>query len=297
VSHSLSPFIMNLAFREAGLDAAYVAFPVQPEGLAQALEGLAALGIAGANVTYPHKEGAAELVGGLTERAAAIGAVNAISYVRPGRESGAEPAQGVAADNTDAGGCVKALALFAGFEAQGKRAYIYGAGGSARAAGYGLLEAGAREVTFCVRDPGRARGKLSGILRSFPGRVSVVSAAEKDLDRRLQAAARSELLVNATPLGMSDQAPWDWKGFVDDPDVIRGDQVCFDFVYGGRGPTFAGEASLLSKRVLDGLPLLVCQARDSFKMWTGLEFDARRMMEAVRREASRRRPGPGRGQA
>jgi len=124
VEHSLSPAIHNAAFAASGLDWAYVPLPVPPEGLSEALTGLAALGFRGVNVTMPHKTETAELLEELSEDARLLRAVNTI-VVRGDVLEG---------HNTDAPGFGRFLRRDAGFDPAGADALIFGAGGAARAA-------------------------------------------------------------------------------------------------------------------------------------------------------------------
>jgi shikimate dehydrogenase len=119
VAHSLSPAIHNAAFAEAGLDWVYVSLPVPPQGLRDALAGLAPLGFCGVNVTMPHKTEASELIERVSEDARILRAVNTIA-VRGDELEG---------HNTDAPGFDRFLRRDAGFDPDGRTAIVYGAGG------------------------------------------------------------------------------------------------------------------------------------------------------------------------
>jgi len=112
VAHSLSPVIHNAAFEALGLDWTYVAMPVEPGSVPAAVAGLRALGIAGANVTMPHKEAVADAMDELTDDAERLRAVNTIE-LRRGRMVG---------HNTDAPGFARFLERDAGFDPAGRRA-------------------------------------------------------------------------------------------------------------------------------------------------------------------------------
>jgi len=100
VAHSLSPLMHNTAFRAQDVSHVYVAFEVAPQALGEAVAGLRALGLAGANVTVPHKEAVVEHLDALTERAEAVGAVNTLFWKKNGALTG---------DNTDAAGFLAPL--------------------------------------------------------------------------------------------------------------------------------------------------------------------------------------------
>ena len=145
VAHSLSPFIMNRAFSALGLDAIYVAMGVRPDRLAMSFAGLTSLGIGGLNVTYPYKEEILYHVDAISPEAEIINAANTIARFD----------DELHAFNTDAPGTANAIETFTGTPVDGCNAFIYGVGGSARAAAYGLLERGVRNVTFGVRTSSR----------------------------------------------------------------------------------------------------------------------------------------------
>ncbi|MGH8999095.1 MAG: shikimate dehydrogenase family protein, partial [Acidimicrobiia bacterium] len=123
VRHSLSPAIHNAAFAACGLDWVYVAFPVARGSGGAAVGAAAALGLAGLNVTMPHKEDAASACDDLTADAAALAAVNTVVVGAGGRTLG---------DSTDGGGFLAALAAD-GIDVAGRSVLVLGAGGAARA--------------------------------------------------------------------------------------------------------------------------------------------------------------------
>src|SRR5437762_13067748 len=137
VGHSLSPAIHNAAFSALGLDWVYVALPVAPGDAADALSGLRALGFAGANVTMPHKSEIARLVDERSDDAKRLGAVNTIVVGDAG----------IAGHNTDAPGFGRFLRDDAGFDAAGKTALLYGAGGAARACALALARGSLARLT------------------------------------------------------------------------------------------------------------------------------------------------------
>jgi len=144
VSHSVSPAMHNAAFADIGLDWCYIPLPVPTEPaerIGEALHGLRALGLRGANVTVPHKQSVMPHLDWLTPAAQAIGAVNTIRVEADGQLSG---------DNTDARGFVADLRDH-GVDPAGKRALVLGAGGSARAIVFGLAEAGCVSITILNR--------------------------------------------------------------------------------------------------------------------------------------------------
>ena len=135
VDHSLSPRMQNAAFAARALDWAYVACDVDPGALPAAVDGLRALGFAGANVTIPHKGAVAELCDELDDLSRRSGAVNTLVF-RDGRIVGA---------NTDGPAVAGAL------DTRGAHALVLGRGGAARAVAVALEDAGAASVRLASR--------------------------------------------------------------------------------------------------------------------------------------------------
>ena len=148
IDHSMSPVMQAAAIAAANLDLAYVALPVAPDRLPEALAGLTALGFLGANVTIPHKEAVARLLAELTPQARAAGAVNTIKVTENGTLLG---------HNTDIGGIVEALSSELGAELTGRHVTIVGCGGAGRAAAFAAAGEGAASLLLTNRDPRRAQ--------------------------------------------------------------------------------------------------------------------------------------------
>ena len=251
VGHSRSPAMHNAALAEMGLDWLYVPLPVQPERFAEVVRALPASGFRGINVTVPHKLAAHELADERTEAAAAIGAANTLTFAG-GR---------IAADNTDAGGFLDALAA----SPRGLRALVLGAGGSARAVAYALREAGAAEVSVWNRTPERA------------------AAMARELGvRHAEHLEPVDLLVNCTSVGL-DPATTEREalealelGARDVPATM------VDLVYGTGATPLARWAEAAGARVVDGLEVLVRQGARSLAAWTGRSVPAGTMRRAAK---------------
>jgi shikimate dehydrogenase len=243
VAHSLSPAIHNAAFVAEGLDWAYVPLPVPPGRVAEALDGLVALGFAGANVTMPHKGECATRCDGLSEDAARLAAVNTLVV-----EDDA-----IQGHNTDAPGFDRFLRRDVGFDPLDRTALVYGAGGAARAVALALARGGLAGLTAVVRDPARTADLLSA-LEDLPARVEVVGferAADLEVD----------LVVNATPLdGAQGSLPLPRLG---------PDSVVVDLHYAPPATPMQASAREAGAQVWGGLGLLLHQAALSFELWTG----------------------------
>jgi len=250
VAHSRSPAIQNAALAAAGLsDWRYQLLPVAPELFDEVVPALPDAGFAGANVTIPHKGAALALATGPTPRARAIGAANTLVFTAPGE---------IAADNTDAPALVAALPV----AATGATALVLGAGGSARAAVWALLDAGVEQVTVWNRTPERAAALCS------------------ELGGTPAAGARpADILVNCTSVGLDGGSPFDRLP------IAAGDLTSFgcvvDLVYTPAGTVLAHEARARGLPTVDGLELLIGQGALSFELFTGRPAPVAAMRAAV----------------
>jgi len=270
VGHSLSPFIMNRAFAQIGLDAVYAAFGVRGNGFDAAINGLFAMGAAGANITYPFKEEALYNLDVIASDADLAHAVNTILFLD----------DEIHGYNTDAPGTAMALELFAEVPLEGNSAFIFGAGGSARAAAYGLLERGVERITFCARSREQAEIVVERYGYSFPEQEIdyVMLGTSEDARVRRFAFCDAGIVINATPVGMAGVAA---GNPIEDPKWIQDRQCFFDFVYQPRQTEFLVCARKAGAKTLGGLALLVAQAAESFRLWTDHGFDVKEMAQAV----------------
>jgi shikimate dehydrogenase len=245
VQHSLSPAIHNAAFDALEMDWVYVPFPVPPGRVAAALEGLPALGFAGANVTMPHKTECADLIDDLSEDARALRAVNTIVV-------GADGLQG---HNTDVSGFGRFLDVDAGFDPSGGTALLFGAGGAARACALALARRGLAGLTVAVRDAARVEPIRS--LLEGSGSGTVLSVVGFDDARAISA----NLVVNATPLGAAGEAlplpPLDPAG------------LAVDLLTRPAATPLLTEARRVGCAAFGGVGLLLHQGAIAFELWTG----------------------------
>ncbi len=257
VAHSRSPAIHNAALRSMGLTGwRYQRLPVPPHLFEQTVHGLAGAGFLGANVTIPHKQAALALATEASRSAREIGAANTLTF---------SPGGGIAAENTDAPGLIAAL----GFEPKGLRAQVLGAGGSARAVVWALLDAGAAEVAVWNRTTERAHA-LAQALGA----------------RAVEAPQKADLLVNCTAVGLSVE-----RSASEDQALnqlgMTGDQTgeyayVADLVYRSRSTTpLLAAAASRGARTIDGVEILISQGALSLELWTGREVSREVMREAA----------------
>ncbi|WP_450104016.1 shikimate dehydrogenase [Sediminicoccus rosea] len=239
VSHSRSPLLHGTWIARHGLDAAYVPLPIAPENFTTAVRGLMAAGFRGMNVTIPHKEAAFAVCDEVLPRAHRAGAVNTLVF-RDGRITG---------DCTDGFGF---LASLPDYDPRRGPAVILGAGGAARAIAAALLDAGCPHLTLVNRTPQRAEA----LARALGGNIAVSAMPP------LEGAA---LLVNSTSLGMAGQPPLEL-----DLAPLPAHAVVADIVYVPLETRLLAAARARGLLGVDGLGMLLHQARPGFEAWFGV---------------------------
>jgi shikimate dehydrogenase len=261
IAHSLSPLLHQAAFDALGLEAWHsFAFEVASGQAAAALASMRTHAVRGLSVTMPHKADVAGLVDTSSDVAQRLDAVNCVDN-RAGDLFGT---------NTDGAGFVASLERGAGFDPAGRRCLIVGAGGAARAVVLALADAGAAEVAVLNRTRSRALEAAA-----LAGEVGTV-VDEGDV---AAAVGRAELVVNATPVGMTaGGAGEDW---LVTPDLLRPGQVAADLVYVPRPTPWLAAAADRGARTLDGLGMLVHQAAAQLLLWTGAEPPVDEMWRAA----------------
>lgn len=249
VAHSRSPLLHGYWLDHYGIDGAYVPLAVAPENFPHALKTLPHLGFVGANVTIPHKEAALEAVDEADSLARRIGAVNTVRVRDDGSLHGS---------NTDAYGFVENLRQFVpDWSAKRGPAVVIGAGGAARAIAFALVDEGAPEVRIVNRTTARAEALAIEL-----GPASRVWAWVGRADALSEAA----LLVNTTKLGMQGEAKLDLP-----LDALPQDAIVTDAVYVPLETDLLRDAAERGNRVVDGLGMLLHQARPGFAAWFGVE--------------------------
>lgn len=260
VRHSLSPAMHNAAFAALDLDWAYVAFEVPTGDAPAAIAATRTLGLAGLNVTMPHKTAVAAAVDRLTPVAAALQSVNTV-YPEGAHLIG---------DSTDGPGLLASLRADEGFDPAGRRCLVLGAGGAARAVVLALHGAGAAEVVVAARrpEPAAAAARLAG----ERGRVGTPDDADG-----------ADLVVNATPVGMAedDASPVP-------PGRMGPGQLVVDLIYHPAVTPLVAEARGRGATAANGLGMLLHQAALSFLAWTGEQPSLSAMSAAAVAELAHR---------
>jgi shikimate dehydrogenase len=247
VIHSRSPRLHGFWLEQYGIDGAYVPLGVRPEHAAEAIRALAKLGFAGCNVTAPHKEVAFATMDEVDAPARRLGAINTIVVLPDGRLSGS---------NTDGFGFIEHLKEQAQAWQPTGPALVLGAGGSARAVIGALIDAGVPTVRLA----NRTRGRAEQLAERFGGKVAVVDWAQ-----RRAALEGAALLVNTTTLGMANQPPLDL-----DLAPLPASAVVYDIVYVPLVTPLLAAARARGLAAVDGLGMLLHQARPGFEKWFGI---------------------------
>jgi len=249
VAHSRSPLIHNHWVAEHGFYGAYVLLPVRPEQLQAALRSLPVLGFAGCNLTIPHKVAALSLVDRIDDLARRIGAINTIVVEQDGSLTGR---------NSDGFGYIQSLLdAQENWRADTGPAVVLGAGGAARAVIVGLIDKGATEI----RLTNRSGAKAHDMAQEFGGPVRAIPW--EDRHDALEGAA---LLVNTTNQGMHGEAALDLR-----LNQLPVQALVSDIIYVPLETPLLAAARLRGHVTVNGLGMLLNQARPAFAAWFGVQ--------------------------
>lgn len=260
-SYSLSPLIHNSTFARSGADAVFLPMQTRDiEGfLKRILSGEFPYRIEGFAVTNPFKVATMKLADELDPTAVEVGAVNTLKIVG-GKSIGF---------NTDVAGFINPLKRRLG-NLSGSRIAIIGTGGAGRAAIVALLREGCSIMVF-----GRSRAKLDELARDFPVETALLSSAPLDGFR---------VIVNATPLGTAGHlramSPTDATQLADA-------ELVYDLVYNPMETRFLSEGRKAGCEILGGLEMLVDQAVEQQRIWTGTVCDRDLLIDLLSERLSR----------
>ncbi len=254
VAHSLSPRLHGFWLQRHGIDGAYLPLPVRPEDFLEVVRALPKAGFRGANVTVPHKEAAFALCrdhGRLSERARRVGSVNTLVFAEDGVVEG---------DTTDGFGFVANLRQEAPDDRWTRgRAVVLGAGGAARSVVAGLLELpGITELVLANRTVARAED-VAADLGDARIRVCTLAAAAGFSDG-------CGLVVNTTSVGLKGEQALPMPLEALDPAAL-----VTDIVYHPLVTPFLAAAQARGNPIVDGLGMLLHQARPGFQAWFGVD--------------------------
>ncbi len=259
VMHSRSPAMFAYWFNKYGLAGSYLPLAIKPAGLRAALRALPALGFSGCNLTIPHKEAALAIVDTVHPVARRIGAMNCVVVANDGTLAGY---------NHDAFGYIESVReAQPGWRADTGPIVLIGAGGSARAVAVGLIDAGAREIRVVNRTAARAQA----LARDLGGAVEAVAWAD-----RHAALKDAAMLINTTSQGMAGQPPLDLA-----LDTLPKNALVSDIVYIPRETPLIAAARARGNPAVNGLGMLIHQARPAFQAWFGIMPEATAELRAL----------------
>jgi shikimate dehydrogenase len=248
VAHSRSPTIHNYWLNQYGLPGRYVLLPVPPDKLSIALPGLAVLGFRGCNVTTPHKQAVMPMIQSVDPLARRIGAVNTIVVEKDGSLKGF---------NNDGNGFIQSLRdAKPTWRPDSGPILVIGAGAAARAVVASLAQQGAKEIRLVNRTPERAQGiatEFGPPVIAFPW------------EQRNEIMDDVALLANATNQGMAGKSVLDIS-----LDRLASDAIVGDLIYTPPETPLLAAARARGNVTVNGLGLLLNQARPAFQAWFGV---------------------------
>ncbi len=254
VGHSLSPAMHNAAFQKLGINARYSLIDVPPGDIPRTLEELRATGYGGVNVTIPHKEAAFRYLAAkyaLSDSAQVLRSVNTVVFRPDGTLLG---------DNTDAPGFLDALKESFHTTPRGKRILLLGCGGAGRAVALTCAMQGADAILVADVNLASRRRLLLALRHAAPG----LPVAGVSLPRAPAAARDSDLIIQATPIGMKPGDP-----SLLPSDAFHTGQVVFDLIYNPAETPLLATAKAAGARTANGLGMLLHQGARAFRCWTG----------------------------
>ncbi len=251
ITHSKSPLIHNYWIKKHDLKGAYTALEIPAGHLREQMNELIAEGYSGFNLTVPHKVQVMEYLDEIEQTAQAIGAVNTV-FIRDGKKIG---------KNTDAYGFIENIKLsHPETDFTDKTAIVLGAGGAARAAVYGLLDQGVRDI----RVLNRTVSKAEDIARDLgAARIQAIEWSNGNIaGNHLEGA---DILINTTVLGMEGQEPLSVN-----IEALQPHAIVYDIVYAPLMTELLKAAQMRDLKIVTGIGMLLNQARPAFEAWFGV---------------------------
>ncbi|MBQ3509733.1 MAG: shikimate dehydrogenase [Peptococcaceae bacterium] len=253
VGHSMSPFMQNQFLEQCGVNGVYLAFAVEKDAIGDAIRGMHAMGVQGANVTIPHKEAVIPHLCGMSKAAQACGAVNTLVYTP----------EGYYGDNTDGSGLLAALAAKNGWKAAGQKILMIGAGGAAKGVAVAMALEGAAEICIANRTVEKAQQlaeQIAALSDTRTAAISMESLQNPDLYKEYST------IVNTTSLGMSPN--------VDDMapvciEALNEQHLVVDLIYNPMETKLLRLAKAQGAKTASGLGMFVYQGVLAFEKWTG----------------------------
>ena len=268
IRHSSSPAIHNEAFAYLGLDYAYLAFEVDNETLEDAIKGIRALKMAGANLSMPNKTSVIKYLDRLAPAAQLCGAVNTIV-----NENGV-----LTGHITDGIGYMSALKDNQ-IDVIGKKMTIVGSGGAATAIQVQAALDGVAEISiFNIKEKfwENAEATIEKITKQTDCKVSLYDLA--DLEKLKAEIDDSYLFTNATGMGMK---PREGQTYIPDKSFFRPDLIVTDIIYSPQETKMLQLAKSAGCKTMNGMGMLLFQGAAAFQLWTGKEMPIEHMKQVL----------------
>ncbi|MGD9568770.1 MAG: shikimate dehydrogenase [Sedimentibacter sp.] len=264
LAQSRSPLMHNTAFEEYSLNKIYLPIEVSSENLKTVVDGIKKMNFEGFNVTIPHKVEIIKYIDEIDEYAKAIGAVNTVTVIN-----------GVLKGyNTDGTGFLRSFEESTKQKIDGKKVFIIGAGGAARAIALTLAMNKARKIYICNRTLEKAEALSNDINKIEQD----LSCSVPMLFNEIQEAINdSDVVINCTSIGMypnSELSPIDKK-------LLNKRLIVCDVVYNPKKTKLICEAEKIGCEVVIGLPMFVYQGVEAFELWTGTKAPINTMLNVV----------------
>jgi shikimate dehydrogenase len=263
LGHSLSPVMHNMAFKEHNIDAEYSAIEFEPDEISGIIDLLRSEKFAGFNITIPYKSDIVKYIDHLDEAAQKIGAVNTVRMID----------DKWIGFNTDVHGFLQPLLKI---NRQFKKCIVLGNGGAARAVVFALLN---HIRPDCIDICARNEEKTFDIIE----KLGAPNIAHHDMEHIQQMLSDADLIINTTPLGMSPDTettpvyPWA---------KLKQNTVVYDLVYNPLKTRFLREAQEQNPgiTIIKGLDMLIHQAAEAFRIWTGKEFPSGKVLSHLQEQ-------------
>ena len=263
VSHSMSPEMHNDAFQNHRVKASYHAFHVETHHLEKAVIGLKALGVAGFNVTIPHKIAVIDYLDKIEPVAAKIGAVNTVV-----NNNGS-----LLGYNTDGLGFVRSLKQLQPTSLHDKKILLIGAGGAARGIYFTLAAEGVKHIDICNRTVEKAAFLINDCTYNVVSESLTLDEAEKQLQQY-------DIVINTTSIGMHpniDQQPISLKN-------LKAHTIVSDIIYNPLETQWLKQASAKGALTQNGVGMFIYQGALAFEKWTGIFPNIDRMRKIVTKQ-------------
>ena len=266
IKHSISPFIHNSAFEATATNGVYVAWEIEASDLAETVANIGRYQMFGINLSMPYKEQVIPYLDALSEEARLIGAVNTVV-----NDKGS-----LIGYNTDGKGFFQSLPSFT---ISGKQMTLLGAGGAAKAILVQAILDGASQIAVFVRSPSmeKIRPYLENLQEQTGFKVDLY--ALEDIEELQARIANSDLLVNATSVGMDGQSSPISRSI-----SLPENLLVADIIYQPFETPFLKWARGQGNPAVNGLGMLLYQAAEAFQLWTGKEMPTAEIWQSLREQ-------------